>query len=141
MATTIILQKGVSLLKACDEQGEGVLASIPHGDLVKAQIIRSRNLAHHRKFYALCNLIARNTDKVDDVDDLVFRLKIATGHCRRHVKADGTVLYEPRSISFTSMDQTQFDAFYNRCLDIVCAHIIPGLNKVEIEREVLEFTR
>ena len=103
------------------------------------RITRPRNLQHHRKFFALCDLIARNTDKVDDVDDLVFRLKIATGHCRRHLKSDGTVLYEPRSISFASMDQTEFDAFYERCLDIICAHIIPDLDKNEVEREVMAF--
>lgn len=137
--TSCILWKGVGMLKPGDEQGEGLLASIPHGVWVRAKITRPRNLAHHRKFYALCSLVAANTDRVEDVDDLVFRLKIATGHCRRHMKADGTVLYERRAISFGSMDQTEFDAFYNRCVDIVCTHIIPGLGKVEIEQEVLAF--
>ena len=137
--TSCILWKGLGMLKPGDEHGESVLASIPQGAWVKAAITRPRNLQHHRKFYALCSLIAQNTDKVDDVDDLVFRLKIATGHCRRHVKTDGTVLYEPRSISFASMDQTEFDAFYRKCLDIVCEHIIPGLDKAEIETEVLAF--
>lgn len=136
--TSLIMWKGVSLLKPGDEHGEGVLASIPHGAWVRAQITRPRNLQHHRKFFALCQLIAANTDKVQDVDDLVFRLKIATGHCRRHVTADGVVLYEPLSISFASMDQTEFDAFYARCLNIICAHIIPELDRADVEREVLE---
>ena len=134
-----IWAKALGSLVPAQEQAEDVLRGIPRGELVRVEVSRPRNLAHLRKFFAMCQLIAQNTDKVDDVDDLVFRLKIATGHCRRHVKADGTVLYEPRSISFAQMDQAAFDTFYGRCLDIVCAHIIPDLDKDEVEREVMAF--
>ena len=37
------------------------------------------------------------------------------------------------------MGQDEFDAFYNAAVDLVIAKIIPGMNKADLEREVLGF--
>jgi len=136
--TTITLKKTLAGARPIDEKGEDVFAKIALGEEFTADVKRPRNIQHHRKFFALCKMVADNTDMVRDSDELVFRLKIATGHCRESMRNDGVVLYEPQSISFASMNQDEFNIFYDRCVDIICTHIIPGMSRAELQNEVLE---
>lgn len=134
----ITMRKGLAGLATIDGVGEEVLAGIGVGDIVRVRITRPRNLAFHNKFFALCTLVAENTEAVKDVDELVFRLKIATGHCRQIMRDDGLILYEPRSISFAQMDETSFGEFYKKCVDIICLKLIPGMDEKALQAEVLE---
>jgi hypothetical protein len=135
--TDIVMRKGMAGLFPTDEAGENTLGDIKMGDAVKVKITRPRNIQHHRLFFAMCNLVANNTDAVRDTDELVFRLKIATGHCRELMRDDGTVLYEPQSISFASMSQDEFNDFYKKCVDIICTRLIPGMEREDLQNEVL----
>jgi hypothetical protein len=51
------------------------------GELLIVEARRPRNILHHRKLFALLNLVVDNTDRYPDVETLLFALKIATGHC------------------------------------------------------------
>lgn len=106
------------------------------GSVVKVKITRPRNVMHHRKFYALMNLIFKNQEHYETLDDLVNIIKIATGHCHVYRKKNGDALPVPRSIAFHNMDQTQFDDFYAKVIRLVRENIIPGLDDAALRSEI-----
>lgn len=98
---------------------------------------RARNPKFHRKLFALLNLVVQNTDRYPSVDVLLFGLKIAVGHCDILIGTDGTSkFFMPKSISFESMDQIAFDAFYDRAIDVICRCILPGTDSDALRAEV-----
>ena len=114
-------------------------AEMPHvkiGAVVKVKISQPRNAKHHRKFYALMNLVFQNQETYETLDDLVYAIKIATFHCKGYLKADGSTFYVPRSIAFHKMDQTQFNEFYDRVLRLICDRVIPGLGESDLKAEI-----
>lgn len=138
--TTIVLRKTApDTLVAIDRVASDSLARIPPGDVVRAEIRRIRNIDHHRKFFALLHLIFQNQTVYSDIDDMREDITIAAGHCSRRHMADGTIIVRAKSIAFDKMDQTAFEDFYERVIDIVCREIIPRLNKDDLRRELQGF--
>ena len=138
MANLLMARRG-SGLYPIDEPGQDVLSRLPQREYVKVNITRPRNLAHHRKFFAMLQLVFSNQDRYDQFEHFLAALKIALGHCDTIVLANGSCNYLPKSISFTNMDQTEFDQFYNRACDLIAERIIPGLNTDWIKAEVEAF--
>lgn len=138
--TKLVLRKTLNgCLEPTDELGRDVFAKIPAGDLVMAEIKRARNIQHHRKFYALMSLVYHNQERYTSLDELVDVVKVYVGHCDISVTASGEKVYRPKSISFASMDQTEFDAFYSRVIEMVIQRFLPTVTREDLERELLEF--
>lgn len=77
-----------------------------------------RNARHHRKFWLLCERISEATGlPLDVVSDM---LKIESGHYMLVKSRKYGELKIPRSISFANMDQTQFNVFYEACIQAIC---------------------
>ena len=135
--TELFMRRNLSGLEPADG---AEMPRVKVGDVVKVRISQPRNTKHHRKFFALMKLVFENQEYYDTLDDLIFAVKAATGHCKVYEKPDGTTFFAPRSIAFSNMDQTAFNLFYDRVLELVCTRIIPGLDdgdlRVEIERIV-----
>jgi hypothetical protein len=89
---------------------------IPFNKPFQVEIKQPRNSKHHRLFFALC---ARIGDAVGcEHEDIVFLLKLRTGHVRRiHTKKG--VIEAPLSISFAQMDQTMFREFFDKCVHVI----------------------
>ena len=106
------------------------------GSDVWVTLRRPRNPRHHAKYWVLCTLIADNLDgaTAEDVSDVI---KLRTGHVRRIPTKQGVHVL-PGSISFAQMDQTAFEAFFDSAVRVVCADIIPGINRSDLEREIME---
>lgn len=131
--TEIHMRKTLSGLEPADGFE---LPRLKLGSVVKVKISRPRNAKHHRKFYALMNLIFQNQENYETLEDLVNVIKIATGHCHVYRKRNGDPLPVPRSIAFHKMDQTQFDEFYAKVIKLVRENIIPGLDDTALRAEV-----
>ena len=105
--------KNGGFLAPVDDDGLNALAKIPQGELVTVELTRPRNPRWHNMYWHLVGLLLDNSDgqygsTKEAVSDF---LKIAASH----VDADGN----PRSISFESMEQTEFEAFYASVCDVV----------------------
>ena len=120
-------------------QAEAVLAKLPAADLVMVEVKRPRNLAHHQKFFVLLNKVFENQEHFKSVDEMRAAITVYIGHCTEQILKDGTAVRVPRSISFASMDQTAFEEFYEKVLDVVAEHIIPGIDKPALRQEVEAF--
>ena len=141
MASFVAVKKLKALYPA-DEAGEAVLRTLAQGELVTLELKRPRNLAFHRKFFAMLQIILQNQDHYKSVDDLLDVCKLRIGHSRKIQTTHG-IVEVPASISFSALDDTGFQDFYDRACQWVITEVIPGLKRHDldeaVEVELLEF--
>lgn len=105
------------------------------GELVRVTLVRPRNGKHHRKMWALLRIIRENTDAWKTDEDVLFALKMAVGLFDMIPTANGPQA-RVRSISFSAMDQLQFEAVYDSFCDVIASRVLPGLPADTVRREV-----
>ena len=86
------------------------------GELYEVEINKKRNIKFHRKFFALINLCYDNQEYYKDIEDLRKELVIGAGFSRDVVTHHGEIKKEALSLSFSSMDEIQFEDVYNKVL-------------------------
>lgn len=107
-----------------DIMSEEMLATIPVGREVLLTIRRPRNPKHHRKLFALLNLVVEQTDRWADTSVLLKDLKLATGLFETRVSALTGLPYPvPASISFAAMSQDRFEGWYEKAIKVLSEHI------------------
>lgn len=115
------------------------------GETVLCTIKKPRNYEFHKKFFALVRLTLDNLPErlvkmlnVSTEEDMLDCLKLDLGiytlvwHGRRPVVKLG-------SISFAAMDETEFQRFYNRCIDMVLTNYLRGTNRQSLLEEIQRF--
>lgn len=133
MASRIIMQRRGQYLAPTDSDGMEVINALGRDELVSVNLVRPRNIGHHRKFFKMIGEVFKAQNEYMDQDHMLDDIRIELGHCRRRVRPDGTISFSPRSISFARMDQGAFEIFYNRFLDYCIHTIIPGVDKADFE--------
>ena len=123
-------------LAPSDIMSDEFLASIPQGKEVLVKIRRARNVKHHRKLFALLNKVKDNSDRWPSVEVLLDELKLATGLAEVRVSLlNGKPYAVPASISFASMAQDKFAAWYDQALVIAARAINTTVEQLEREIE------
>lgn len=94
---------------------------IPKGKELRADVTQSRNLAHHKLYWALCAAVAEAIDVTrEEISDT---LKLRTGHFELEaVEAEEgkwQTVARLKSIAFHKMDQIKFGEFFERCIRVV----------------------
>ena len=132
----IAMRKSFGTLRPCEGQEEA-FKRIPNGDVMieVSHAKRPRSIRQHKLYWALMTLIAENTDQGWNAEDVSFLMKIATGHFDELTNSRGETFRRPRSISFAAMDQDDFMVFFDKCIDVVNRHIIPGAGE-DMRKEV-----
>jgi len=74
---------------------------------------------------------------VKTTDDILWHIKMQTGHYEKKVTMGGKVTFEAKSISFSKMDEAQFQAFYDRAIDVVLKYFLVGVNKEDLEEIIV----
>ena len=106
-------------------------------EAVEAEIKRPRNIRFHKKFFALLNIGWENTPKIDMPFEVYRKwVTMRAGFVKIYHTPKGT-LYEPESISFTSMNEDAFQDVYNRVLDVILKDT--GAEKPQIEEMLITF--
>jgi len=141
MAQTIHLRRVLNRLAPADAHSEELLNSLPAGRELKAVITQPRNVAHHRKFFALLNVIYPHQDTYPTRESLLKAIKCALGFGETIKLPDGRIILSPGSISFGKMDQQAFSEFYERAVKLITEKILPGVDSADLEREVNEILR
>jgi hypothetical protein len=126
-------------VQAADEATREAMRSWPVGEVVACDSKRSRNIKHHRKAFALIELLFENQDRFNTVTDLLVELKIKLGWYNEHITQAGEVVYVPRSIAFDSMSQDDFEAnFYQPLTDLALREYLPqNLPRHQLEDELM----
>lgn len=138
MSTEAFFRRQMGALRPVDAAGEQALADIPQGELVRVTIRRPRNVLHHRKWFALLNVIFPHQSLYPTQETLLAAIKVALGYGDTVKLPDGRTIIVPGSISFAKMDQTAFTSFYDRAVNLIVTKIIPGVGREDLEREVNE---
>ncbi|MBL4751995.1 MAG: DUF1367 family protein [Flavobacteriales bacterium] len=96
------------------------------GALVELKGNRPRNPQHHRKFFALMNIVVDNSDDYDTVEQFRFVL-MATLQRGKWIEVPHATraMFIPESISFKSMKQEDFDTLYNAAINAILKYFIP----------------
>lgn len=134
----LLLVKGLngSLKPAYDADYEN-LKKIKAGATVECEIKQPRNIKFHRKFFALINLVYTNQEIYNNPEHLRYDLIVESGHYIVRKNIHGEDIMEPKSISFASMDETEFNSLYNDVVDTICKYFHFG--KEELIEEVAQY--
>ena len=101
------------------------LETMKTGSWLRFEWSSPRNGKHHKKLMALLNLVAENSETYNTVDKALVAVKLVSGHFDLIVHpVSGEILQNPKSISYESMGQEEFDAFYQKAIDGVLNHIL-----------------
>lgn len=116
-----------------DQDTIELMQGIKTGDVLCMEYKKPRNYKFLKKFRALVQLVFDNQDKYHNKEDLVVELKLQVGHYQEHITLGGKVTYQPKSISFASMDELEFGVFYNKVVDVVLKHFLKDMEKDELD--------
>lgn len=111
------------------------LETMKPGTWLRFEWSSPRNGKHHRKLFALLQLIAENSEVYDTPTKALVAVKLCAGYF--DLMADpitGEITKVPQSISYESMGQEDFDVFYSRALDGVLQHILPQFDEATANR-------
>ena len=95
-----------------------------------------RNYEFHKKFFALLMLGFENQDSYDDFEDYRAIITCRAGYFKE-IKTDKGVVYMPKSISFSKMDELAFSELYDKIINILVKDLKIG--KEDIEHELFNF--
>ncbi len=137
---SVLCQKSYGALRPADERAEEEFRKIKAGDLVMVDVKRPRNLAFHRKYFGLLDLVlnALPEGTYGNVDQLHEGLKLALGYRTPIKLLDGTDAYLPGSISFAKMSQAEFERFYDDVCNFLCKNFLPGVKPGNLKSQLSE---
>lgn len=111
------------------------LETMKPGTWIRMEWASPRHPKHHRKFFALLQLITENSEVYNTVEKALVAVKLCTGHF--DLMADpktGEIIQIPKSIAFEAMPQEEFDVFYNAAIDAVLQVILPQIDRAKADR-------
>jgi hypothetical protein len=133
----ILVVRSVGGLSGADDHAKAALRAMPIGTVARAELVIPRNLKHHRKFFALLQLVWASSETWPSVEDLLIELKVRLGVTKDVILRDtGEVVKVLGSISFAKMDEAQFNEFYERAIAALC-ELAGGIEADVLRNEVL----
>jgi heterodisulfide reductase subunit C len=133
----LLIKSGFGLLPSDMMSGE-FIATLSEGEVVECTIKRPRNVRHLRMFMALRDEVFKAQTFYATKEEVLLVIKDGIGYTRKVVKRNGDIITEPMSIAFNKMDQTAFNQFFDKALELICTEILPRMNKVDLEKRVYE---
>ena len=146
-----LYRSGKGFLPASDDAIK-VRDRMSQGEIAWFKPLRVRCPKELRRYWALMTMCSENCERIDmpyggvmlvnckeDVHEVV---KLCAGYCTTIFDANGKPVYQiPKSISFERMEQSDWEAFWPKCVDVVMQRILPGVTSEAIELELLKCMR
>lgn len=137
----ILMQRRGAFLMACSAADAEFVEELPQGKELRVRVTQPkspRSLRQHRLFFAMLTLVVDNLDQPLSKEALLEWVKLKLGHVEMIRLRNGEIVEVPKSISFDAMEQAEFHKFFQAAVDLICEHIIPGLNKPALIGEARE---
>lgn len=141
MATEIWLQRRLGHLVPANAQSAELLAALPADKWMLATIRMPRNVKHHRKYWALLQAVFPHQTTWPTMKSFHRQIKKAMGFGEWVEAENGKKEFIEDSISFASMDQTEFEQLYARLVELILTKVLPNVNSEDLEREVQDILR
>ena len=139
---------GYGLLPAHQEDLDAI-KKLPNGQPMLCKITRIRNVGHHRKYMALLNHAFHAWEMPEceievekDFDEFRKNIAILAGWRKQVIDIRGNWHYRAKSISFTNMDQDEFEKLYTKTIDVLVKRVLTNYTGDELRRvidEILAF--
>jgi hypothetical protein len=140
--TKIACRKQGRFLIPVDDEGLEVLAKLKDGRDVLVDVTAPRSVRHHRLFFAICKFVQMHCELFSDasIEEIKDALKLATGLVQRYVSTEtAQTYYVCKSISFSAMDQTAFNVFFDAACNVIAGRWMPaGSTADDVRRELIE---
>lgn len=138
-----------ALLPADPESAEWI-SKMKIGQIIHADFKKSRNYRFLKKYFALLNIGFDNwtpgevSSKYGTPEKNFDRFRadctILAGYFETYIRLDGSVRIEPKSISFSSMSEEEFEKLYSSTIDVLIKHVYGGeLDRDGIDNMVAEY--
>lgn len=134
------------LLLPDDVDTSDFIKKLKDGAIVRADFKKMRNPAFHRKFFALLNFAFENwepevqTHKGQVIEKNFDRFRsdiaILAGFGFPTYNIRGEMRMEAKSISFASMDETEFQNLYQATISVIMKHILTNYTAQDINEVV-----
>jgi len=126
------------LLKPAFDEDKEKFSQFPKDGYFEIKYTKRRNIRFHRKFFALLKIAYENQSDYRLMEDLRRDLIITSGHYEELVNAiTGEVYKIAKSISFNSMDETEFSLIYEDVKNVIIRWL--GVSNEDIENEILQY--
>lgn len=101
----------------CDEDTVKQFNKQSVGDEIYAEFKPRRNMKFHKKYWSLLNAVILNQEHYKTTDNLHEAIKFFAGYYETIIPLEGESFLKTKSIAFHSMDNQEFEDFYNVALD------------------------
>ena len=125
------------LKPAYDTDHEG-FKKMPVNEVFEIEYKKARNPKFHRKFFALLKLCFENQESYSNIEDLRHDVIIEAGLYTEVANIiTGEIRKKPDSISFSSMDETEFSVLYEKVRNVIVKFL--GITNEELEVEIIQY--
>lgn len=135
----IYLVKRLHALHPADDEATEHLKKVKSGVVFSAEIKRPRNYENHKRYFALLNIVIENQEMFRSVDQLKEAIKLELGYVEMIQRMNGEVVQKPKSINFASMNESEFQDYFSRSIDVIIKYILKDVDCQDLINEVLAF--
>lgn len=142
MATLFLKRHGNVLYPVGEQGGSDVpmTSAWKDGETLRCEVVKSRNIALHRKAFILLNVVFPNTE-YPTKDALRAAMTVGAGYVDTVINPiTGETALMPKSWRFERMDEIEFRQLYSRLID-VALQIVAGSSRDDWETAVDEIAR
>lgn len=145
MKVNVIKQHGGALIPANEAEVER-MKRFKTGGAYEIEIKQIRNYEFHKKVFAFLNFcfeyyVSRLDCAVHERQFEVFRdeLTVCAGYYEQFVTLRGTIRTEAKSISFSNMDQEEFEQYFNSLINAAIKHVFNNTKDQNIINQLYAF--
>lgn len=141
----IYLQNTLSGLVPCTDDDYDKKKKLKIGETYKVVIKLARNHKFHRKYFALIRcawefLSEAKQDFFKTQESFRKTVEVTAGHFEMfYLGSEGKWVQIPKSISFESMDNAEFEDLYSRVLDVIIQSFIS--DRKHFEETLINFMK
>ena len=118
-----------------DDSSQEAFRKFKLAEVFRADIVKPRSYQHHKLAFALLNMTYENQDKYTSFEHFRKAVAIAAGHVDELITLEGEVLLQPKSISYSALDEVEFSKVMAEMMR-VCAGILGDMDLDELADEV-----
>jgi len=125
--------------RPADSQSLELAAKIKAGVPTKHKVTKPRNIQFHRKYFSLLNLAFENQEQYGLFEAFRDAVTMQAGWYDSHTSFSGKLVFKPKSISFSKMDDMEFNELYNKTINVILKHVLTGSSRAELLNAVLNY--
>ena len=115
-----VVKTSNGFLKPAYNSDYNAFSKIKPNEIIEIEYKKTRNIKFHRLFFALMNLAYENQEAYTILDVMRKDIIKHAGYYTERINAiTGEITQEPNSISFSSMEETEFNKLYTDCKTVI----------------------